>query len=95
MIFEFSAAHNTRASEHQVWTHENHAIELRSDKFFLQRLNYIHLNPVRAGLVREAEHYIYSSAADYFHRRQVGPVQTAVLEVSGTTPLRQQWPHSA
>lgn len=35
MIFEFSAAHNTRASEHQIWTHENHAVELRSDKFFL------------------------------------------------------------
>lgn len=91
MIFQFSAAHNARASEHQIWTHENHAVALRSDKFFLQRLEYIHLNPVRASLVRDAEHYIYSSAADYFHRRQVGPVQVAQLEVSGTTPLRRAW----
>ena len=30
-----------------------------------QRLNYIHDNPVKEGLVYEPEHYIYSSALDY------------------------------
>jgi hypothetical protein len=29
------------------------------------RLNYIHENPVRAGLVAEAEDYLYSSARNY------------------------------
>jgi hypothetical protein len=29
-----------------------------------QGLNYILLNPVRAGIVKEQTHYIYSSAAD-------------------------------
>lgn len=33
--------------------------------FLLQKLNYIHMNPVRAGIVDESEHYKYSSARDY------------------------------
>jgi putative transposase len=30
-----------------------------------QKLNYIHDNPVRAGIVYEQQHYVYSSATDY------------------------------
>ena len=30
-----------------------------------QRLDYIHDNPVKEGLVYEPEYYIYSSALDY------------------------------
>ena len=30
-----------------------------------QRLNYTHENPVRAGIVENAEDYVYSSARDY------------------------------
>ncbi|MDW3197423.1 MAG: hypothetical protein R8G66_33910 [Cytophagales bacterium] len=29
------------------------------------KLNYIHENPVRAGWVEEAEHYLYNSARNY------------------------------
>jgi hypothetical protein len=29
------------------------------------KLNYIHQNPVRAGIVVQPEHYLYSSALDY------------------------------
>lgn len=29
------------------------------------KLNYIHQNPVRAGIVSEPEHYLYSSALAY------------------------------
>ena len=32
-----------------------------------QKLNYIHYNPVRADIVKEPEHYIYSSAGDYIN----------------------------
>ena len=31
----------------------------------MEKINYIHLNPVRAGLVRNPEDYIYSSEIDY------------------------------
>ncbi|QQS52363.1 MAG: hypothetical protein IPM71_06410 [Bacteroidota bacterium] len=30
-----------------------------------QRINYIHENPVRAGIVVNAEDYLYSSARNY------------------------------
>jgi len=30
-----------------------------------QKLNYLHQNPVEAGLVFRAEDYVYSSAIDY------------------------------
>jgi putative transposase len=49
----------------QFWHHGSHPIELWSDDVFYQKLEYIHLNPVAAGLVDQAEHWKYSSATDY------------------------------
>jgi REP element-mobilizing transposase RayT len=63
--FEFAASAHQRNSHYQIWTHENHAVELHSHEFMIQKLNYIHENPVRAGIVRNAEEYIYSSASNY------------------------------
>ena len=45
--------------------HRNHPIELFSNKFIWQRLNYIHNNPVKKGLVEYPEDYLYSSARNY------------------------------
>jgi REP element-mobilizing transposase RayT len=63
--FEFAARSNVRSSFHQFWMHDNHAEELNTLKFTAQKLNYIHLNPVRAGLVENAEDWLYSSARNY------------------------------
>jgi len=60
--FEWNAHTNERSSKYQVWTHENHAEIIYSYDFFVQKLNYIHENPVRAGLVELPEEYLYSSA---------------------------------
>jgi len=49
----------------QVWTHENHAELIYSPQFILQKMNYIHENPVRSGIVEKAEDYLYSSARNY------------------------------
>jgi putative transposase len=45
----------------------NHPKEILpySPKFGKQKLDYIHNNPINAGLVEKAEDYIYSSARDY------------------------------
>ena len=64
-LFEFSAKQHKRNSKYQVWTHENHAEIIYSNKFIEQKINYIHENPVRAGIVEKAEDYLYSSARDY------------------------------
>ncbi|MBK6948945.1 MAG: transposase [Haliscomenobacter sp.] len=50
---------------HQIWQHSNAPIELASPNFILQKLNYIHFNPVRAGWVNQPEHFLYSSASNY------------------------------
>ncbi|MDB5202805.1 MAG: transposase [Ferruginibacter sp.] len=51
--------------KHQVWKRDSLAIELFSRAAFLQKLVYIHDNPVKAGLCKTAETYYYSSAAFY------------------------------
>ncbi len=63
--FEFAAKSHQRNSEYQFWYHDNHAIELSTHDFTCQKLAYIHLNPVRSGLVENAEDWLYSSARNY------------------------------
>ena len=48
-----------------MWTHENHAMVIYSPSFALEKLDYLHNNPVRAGWVRKPEDYVYSSASKY------------------------------
>ncbi len=50
-----------------------------------QRLEYIHNNPLKAGVVTKAEKYVFSSAADYFYGKQVGTVKVALLNPVQTT----------
>jgi putative DNA methylase len=45
------------------WQHESYDHLVRNDREFDQIQNYIELNPVRAGLVTEANAYQWSSAA--------------------------------
>lgn len=63
--FEFAAKYNARNSQHQFWTHDNHAELIMHQPFFLQKLNYIHQNPVRAGWVERPEDWLYSSMRNY------------------------------
>lgn len=63
--FEHAARLHERNSKYQFWTHENHAEHIYSDTFVRQKLEYIHNNPVKAGIVRKPEDYIYSSACNY------------------------------
>jgi putative transposase len=64
-IFEEAGRKLQNVEKYQVWTHENHAEEIFSPEFTLQKIKYIHENPVRAGIVSYPEHYLYSSACDY------------------------------
>ena len=63
--FEFAARSNRRSEDHQFWTHENQPKEIITGDFFRQKLYYIHNNPIKAGIVEEPEHYLYSSARNY------------------------------
>ena len=63
--FEFAGKYLTRIENYKVWQDGYHAVELISRDFTFQKLDYIHQNPVRAGIVSEPKHYIYSSASNY------------------------------
>ena len=65
LVFRYHAKFNKRVGEKQLWTHENHAVELYTNNMIETRLNYIHDNPVRAGIVENPEDYLYSSARNY------------------------------
>jgi putative transposase len=48
-------------------------------EFILQKLNYIHNNPVEAGIVDKAEEYLYSSARDYHATKKCGLLDLVFL----------------
>ena len=52
----------------QLWQSGNHPEEIRAEKFYKQKMQYIHYNPVRAGWVRSEEDYEWSSAG-YFYKK--------------------------
>ena len=58
-LFEFSAKQHKRNEKYQIWTHENHAEIVYSNRFMDSKINYIHENPVQAGIVGRAEDYLY------------------------------------
>jgi hypothetical protein len=64
-LFRQSAAHSARHEEYNIWTDDNHPEEIFSYDFMMTKLNYIHQNPVRAGLVANEEDYLYSSSSNY------------------------------
>ena len=64
-IFESSGKQNSNNKTYQFWQQDNHPVALTTGSMTEQRLNYLHNNAVRAGLVNEQPHYLYSSAADY------------------------------
>jgi hypothetical protein len=45
--------------------HDNHPIELWSNKVIDEKIDYIHNNPVEAGMVFRAEDYLHGSATDF------------------------------
>ncbi len=57
---------NSQNAEFQLWQQDNHPIELFDNEILHQKLDYVHYNPVVAGIVEKPEDYIYSSARDYF-----------------------------
>ena len=47
---------------HSLWQQEKNVLSIFSEGMFMQKVNYIHLNPVRADLVGRAIDYRWSSA---------------------------------
>lgn len=69
-LFESAGKQNPNNTNYQFWQQDNHPIVLDKDEIYKQKLDYLHDNPVRAGIVFEPQQYVYSSAVDYYTSQQ-------------------------
>ncbi len=73
--FEWRGRINAQNIDFQFWEVGNHPKVILTPDFAWQKLEYIHMNPVRAQIVAEPEHYLYSSAIDYAGGRGLLPIE--------------------
>jgi len=64
-MMERAGKKNSNNAGFQFWQQDNHPLEISSQSMAWQKLEYIHNNPVEAGIVEKPEDYLYSSARDY------------------------------
>lgn len=79
--FRSATQSHSRNMYYQFWQYGNHAEEIYSEAFMWSKLDYIHLNPVRAGIVARAADYIYSSAGYYVNGEGLIKVEKAGIPV--------------
>jgi len=58
--------HAGKDRERRFWQPTQHPEGITSEKFYIQKLNYIHDNPCRKGLVNHAQDWRFSSASFWF-----------------------------
>jgi putative transposase len=63
--FRQQVANTNGKQYYKFWQEGNHAEEITSNKFFNEKLDYIHNNPVEELIVEKPEDYLFSSARDY------------------------------
>jgi REP element-mobilizing transposase RayT len=63
--FEFAGRHKSNIKNYKFWQDGNETKEIHSTGFLVQKLEYIHENPVKAEIVEYAHEYLYSSAKNY------------------------------
>lgn len=64
-MFEQAGKRNKNNKNVQVWQQHNQPIELDTNEKIDQRLEYVHMNPVKAGFVIKPEDWVHSSARQY------------------------------
>ena len=62
---KFHKARHKTDSQYQLWQEGHHPQLIQGEEMMLQKLEYIHNNPVKRGFVDEPEHWRYSSARNY------------------------------
>src|SRR3990172_8535183 len=62
-----SAFFKKKKQKYKIWQDEFHPKAVYTPEFLLQKMEYMHNNPVRKGLVLKPEHWRYSSARTYLN----------------------------
>jgi len=71
-LFRQAGEQNSNNSSYQFWQQYNQYKEVYSKAFAYQKFDYIHNNPVEAGLVDKAGEYVYSSGRDHHYGKNIG-----------------------
>lgn len=86
---------HSRNKNFQVWKYGNHAEEVFTLKFMWDKLHYVHLNPVRAGIVEKAIHYVYSSASNYANGKGLVEIELADNPIVDTSKTNEFWKYNS
>ena len=79
--FKLATESHSRNKNYQFWQLSNHAEEIYSEKFMWSKIDYIHFNPVRAGIVVSPQDYIYSSASNYVNEKGIIDVEIVQIPI--------------
>ncbi len=67
-MFKKAGSQNSNNKVYQFWRQDNRPMEITSNTFFHQKMEYIHYNPVKEGFCFAPADYPYSSALWYERR---------------------------
>jgi REP element-mobilizing transposase RayT len=84
--FKLATETHSRNKNYQFWQYGNHAEEIFTEQFLWSKLDYIHMNPVRAGIVIKMDDYLYSSASNYMNG--TGIIQVEIVEIPKVDVLK-------
>lgn len=66
--------------EYQIWERNTLSVELPNDFIFIQKIDYIHENPVKARICQLPYEYLYSSARFYENKEMYFDFLTHYLD---------------
>ena len=73
-IFRKATCGGKGNTQFKVWQDEYHPVSIFTERVLKQKIDYVHSNPVRKGLVTEATEWYYSSARNY-RGKESGPLE--------------------
>lgn len=79
--FARAGKYNPNNKNFQIWQQDNHPVGLVTMKFTRQKLDYVHMNPVRTKIVFNPLDYAHSSATAYFGKAVMCPLEVEVLDL--------------
>ena len=74
-IFKKAGENNSRNNDFQLWQQDNHPVQCDTNEILDSKIKYLYENPVRAGIVKYEQDYVYSSGIDYYG------VQKGLIEI--------------
>ena len=78
MLWIFKQKGKQSNQDYQFWQQGYYPIELHDKYMMEQKLEYVHHNPVKAGICYKPEDYIYSSAANYAGEKGILEVELMI-----------------